>query len=52
MYKAKCLPDDYKYETEKITIEIPKNLVFMTITGIYEPYNRARNKLCNYNVCN
>ena len=52
MYSAKKLPDDYEHETKKIVIEVPKNLLFMSITTIYEPNDRPRNELYNYNLWN
>lgn len=52
MYTSRKLPDDYEYETQKITIKVPKKLVFMSVTSIYEPDDKIRNELYNYNIWN
>lgn len=52
MYKANKLPDDYEYKTKKIVIEVPKNLVFMSVISIYEPDNKVRNELYHHNIWN
>lgn len=36
MYKAKKIPDEYEYETKKITIEVPKNLKMLTTVMVFD----------------